>query len=409
MKSAIIPIIACLALLIAACGDDSEECTSRTCPEGCCEGNKCRESSAETCGTSGSTCVDCTADARSDTCSNGECICQAVGTRCGNGQECTSTGCVGDCIPECTGKCAGADDGCQGTCAVNDCAGCCDNTTCHQPSATTCGTGGGACVDCTADARTDSCSNGSCVCAATGSPCPQGEECTQTGCEACTPDCAGKCQGADDTCGSTCPDNNCTDGCCNGSHECILYTNQGDSVCGKDGENCQDCEIMGEVCDVTFTCRAAGINDASFVSQSVPAVMNPSQVVDVSVTFENTGTTTWTDATGHRLGSENPRDNTTWGTNRINLDGGDAIPPGGTKTFSFQVTAPAQAGTYNFQWRMLQEAVEWFGDFGDNVSVTVGSVNVCESIRSLAGTNTDASTAIQTCIAAARTASSRTT
>ncbi len=398
MKPAIIPIIACLALLLAACGDDSKECTSRTCPEGCCEGNKCRESSTDTCGTGGSICVDCTADVRSDTCQNGACICQAEGTRCGNGQECTSTGCIGDCIPECTGKCAGADDGCQGTCPDNDCTGCCDGTTCHQPSATTCGTGGGACIDCTADARTDSCSNGSCVCAATGSPCPQGEECTQTDCEACIPDCAGKCQGADDTCGSTCPDNNCTDGCCTSAHECILYANQSDSVCGKDGDPCQDCEIMGEVCGLTFTCRAADINDASFVSQSVPTVMNPSQTVDVTVTFENTGTTTWTDASGHRLGSQNPQDNSTWGTNRIYLDGGDTILPGHSKTFSFQVTAPSTPGSYNFQWRMLQEAVEWFGEVGDNVSVTVGSVRVCEAIRALAGTNTDASTALQTCI-----------
>jgi hypothetical protein len=309
VKTTVSTTLVCLALLLTSCGDNAQECTSQTCPDGCCDGSTCRE-----------------------------------------------------------------------------------------PSATTCGTGGSICADCTADARSDSCSNDSCVCAATGSLCAAGEECTQTGCEGCTPDCAGKCQGAGDDCGSTCPDNNCTDGCCTGAHECIPYADQSDSACGKNGGSCVDCAIMGEVCDLNFTCQAAGINDARFVSQNVPAVMNPSQAVDVTVTFENTGTTTWTDAGGHRLGSENPRDNATWGTNRIYLDGADVIPPGGSKTFSFQVTAPSQPGTYNFQWRMLQEAVEWFGEFGTNVAVTVGSVHVCEAIRSLAGTDTDASTAIQTCI-----------
>jgi parallel beta-helix repeat protein len=62
------------------------------------------------------------------------------------------------------------------------------------------------------------------------------------------------------------------------------------------------------------------------------------------------------------------------------------------------VTAPSAPGTYNFQWRMLQEGIEWFGEFGDNVPVTVGTIRVCEAIRALAGTNTDASGAIQTCI-----------
>jgi len=309
MSARIPSILLCSALLLASCGNDTQECTSHTCTEGCCEGNKCMD-----------------------------------------------------------------------------------------PSATTCGTGGGDCVDCTADARSDSCSASVCVCAATGSPCPQGEECAPTGCEGCTPDCAGKCQDADDGCGSPCPNNSCTDGCCTGAHECILYVNQSDSVCGKDGGTCMDCAIMTEVCDLTFTCRAGNINDSRFVSQSVPVIMNPSQVVDVTVTFENTGTTDWTDADGHRLGSQNPQDNGTWGTNRINLDGADNIPPGASKTFTLQVTAPSAPGTYNFQWRMLQESVEWFGEFGANASVTVGTVTVCEAIRSLAGTNTDAATAIQTCI-----------
>ena len=39
---------------------------------------------------------------------------------------------------------------------------------------------------------------------------------------------------------------------------------------------------------------AAGQNNAMFVSQNVPTVMVPGQIYSVSVTMQNTGTTTWT-------------------------------------------------------------------------------------------------------------------
>ncbi len=399
MKTRLLTCLFCAGfMLFSSCGEDLAECSSQTCPDGCCDGDTCMRQSPGSCGIGGLACVDCLSDAQSDTCSAGVCICEAEGLRCGNGQACTSTGCTGECIPDCTGKCPDADDGCEGNCLANDCAGCCDGTTCRDSSATSCGTGGGDCVDCTANVRSDSCSAGVCECAATGSLCVEGEECALTGCEGCSPDCTGKCQGAEDGCESTCPSNNCTSGCCTGAHECILYASQSDSVCGKDGGICVDCEIMAEVCGLAFTCREANINDARFVAQTVPAVMDPSEVLEVSVTFENIGTTDWTDAAGHRLGAENPRDNSNWGNNRASLDGADNIRPGESKTFTFQITAPSVAGTYAFQWRMLQEAVEWFGEFGTSASITVGTVNACEAIRSLAGTNTDASVAIQSCI-----------
>jgi hypothetical protein len=50
------------------------------------------------------------------------------------------------------------------------------------------------------------------------------------------------------------------------------------------------------------------------------------------------------------------------------------VPPGTEVTFSFDVRAPATPGTYNFQWRMVQELVEWFGDFTPNVRIHVHEV-----------------------------------
>ncbi|HVG18431.1 MAG TPA: Ig domain-containing protein, partial [Blastocatellia bacterium] len=42
-------------------------------------------------------------------------------------------------------------------------------------------------------------------------------------------------------------------------------------------------------------------------------------------------------------------------------------------TFTFNVTAPPTAGTYNFQWRMFQDAVGYFGAYTPNVGVSVSS------------------------------------
>jgi putative Ig domain-containing protein/matrixin/Ig-like domain-containing protein/S-layer family protein len=108
-------------------------------------------------------------------------------------------------------------------------------------------------------------------------------------------------------------------------------------------------------------------NNASFISQSVPTSMTPGQVTSATLTMRNSGTTTWTAGT-YRLGSQNPQDNSTWGLNRVNL--ASSVAPGSDATFTFNITAPA-AGTYNFQWRMLQEGVAFFGASSTNVSINV--------------------------------------
>ncbi|MEQ9303360.1 MAG: NBR1-Ig-like domain-containing protein, partial [Marinoscillum sp.] len=117
----------------------------------------------------------------------------------------------------------------------------------------------------------------------------------------------------------------------------------------------------------------SGTNIASFVSQSVPTSMNAGETATVSVTMQNTGTSTWTKSAQHKLGSQNPQDNTDWGMNRVFLDDADNIAPNDQKVFTFDITAPAVAGTYNFQWKMVQEGVEWFGNQSANVAISVNS------------------------------------
>ncbi|HVG22031.1 MAG TPA: NBR1-Ig-like domain-containing protein, partial [Blastocatellia bacterium] len=117
------------------------------------------------------------------------------------------------------------------------------------------------------------------------------------------------------------------------------------------------------------TSPAPTSNNAAFVSQSVPTSLGAGQTATVSITMRNSGTSTWTPGT-YFLGSQNPQDNSTWGLNRVNL--ASSVAPGSDATFTFNVTAPPTAGTYNFQWAMLQNT-SFFGGFSANVPITVTS------------------------------------
>lgn len=122
----------------------------------------------------------------------------------------------------------------------------------------------------------------------------------------------------------------------------------------------------------TMTTQAAPVDGAQFVSQSVPATMSTGQSATVSVTMKNTGTTTWAVGSAYKLGSQNPADNYTWrSTNRVAP--ASSVAPGQQYTFTFAITAPSTAGTYNFRWQMIREYVSWFGPPTTNVAVTVGS------------------------------------
>jgi hypothetical protein len=111
-------------------------------------------------------------------------------------------------------------------------------------------------------------------------------------------------------------------------------------------------------------------SNAAFVRQTVPATMITGRSYSVSVTMRNTGTGTWTPGDAHPflLGSQSPQDNMIWGTNRRQLMG--PVAPGSEATFDFTVVAPA-AGTYHFQWRIVQEGLQWFGAPSPDVSVSV--------------------------------------
>ena len=186
------------------------------------------------------------------------------------------------------------------------------------------------------------------------------------------------------TCGWGCNTNSCSPGggkfdCYSGS--CALHSSDGNYYC--DAGSCNPA--------TTTTIPPSPVNDASFVSQSVPPMCAGRSFV-VSVTMKNIGSTTWTAAGNYRLGSQNPQDNTIWGTGRAYLSGSDSIAPGAQKTFSFTVTAPSTTGTYNFQWRMLRENVEWFGQTTPNIAVNVNSCPAATTTTTSSSSSSSSST-----------------
>ncbi|HYP01845.1 MAG TPA: carbohydrate-binding protein, partial [Pyrinomonadaceae bacterium] len=152
--------------------------------------------------------------------------------------------------------------------------------------------------------------------------------------------------------------------------------------------------------------EAAGVafqgDAAAFVSQSVPTPMIAGQTYHVWITMRNTGATTWSAENSYRLGSENTRDNTKWRLNRVQLPA--IVPPGAEVTIDFNVTAPLEAGTHDFQWSIVQDGpAGWFGEPTTNIPVRVltpqynGELEVssCDYIRGWASDSTRPNTPIE--------------
>ncbi|KAF1714291.1 hypothetical protein CSC71_04445 [Pseudoxanthomonas sangjuensis] len=108
-------------------------------------------------------------------------------------------------------------------------------------------------------------------------------------------------------------------------------------------------------------------DDAAFVDQSVPASLQTGQTATVTIRMQNTGNTTWRSSSGYNLVPVSPQIGTTWGVSQI---ASGTIYANQTATFSFSITAPATAGTYNFQWQMSHSG-SWFGVPTVNVAILV--------------------------------------
>ncbi|QNK57239.1 malectin domain-containing carbohydrate-binding protein [Paenibacillus sp. PAMC21692] len=117
-------------------------------------------------------------------------------------------------------------------------------------------------------------------------------------------------------------------------------------------------------------------DDGIVLSANMPDRMVAGQDYEVSVMVRNVGSSTWVptgtnsfklgDFTGNTFVWKKPDTSLieasgSLSSQRILLNPGESIPPQGTKTFQFTVTAPASAGISNFQAQMVHEGVAWMG------------------------------------------------
>lgn len=118
----------------------------------------------------------------------------------------------------------------------------------------------------------------------------------------------------------------------------------------------------------TFTVTGR-LNRGVMSNKEVPTTMEAGRSYKVKLNFVNTGNTTWSPSAGYALGSWNPENNGRWGVQRVAMP--KDVLPQLAAYFEFNVVAPSLPGTYSFQWRLLEEGVEWFGRESDDVQVTV--------------------------------------
>jgi hypothetical protein len=111
--------------------------------------------------------------------------------------------------------------------------------------------------------------------------------------------------------------------------------------------------------------------DSQFVSQEVPAALNPGQTFFITIRWINTGAKTWYGDAGFSVVSQNPLNNATWGGNTVPWFG-LPVNPGEQLELLFQAFAPSRAGIYDFQWQLYQQGAGVFGQTSANIRITVG-------------------------------------
>jgi hypothetical protein len=110
--------------------------------------------------------------------------------------------------------------------------------------------------------------------------------------------------------------------------------------------------------NVAVNVNSAG-SAAKYVSQSVPSSVKAGATFSVRVKMQNIGTRTWTRAAGYALNVTGTSGN--WGSPTIDLGPTEAIKPGETKTFVFNLVALSVPGSYQIRFRMTKESM-LFGD-----------------------------------------------
>lgn len=166
---------------------------------------------------------------------------------------------------------------------------------------------------------------------------------------------------------SAIPPPSCGNGVIDSGEQCDNGANNG--TCPR---TCSSSCTINDCSTPTPTPPPCSGNCAQFISQSVPNSVAAGSAFSAPITMRNIGTNTWYTSptnTAYKLGS---LVGNTWGIQRVYLNGA-TVAPGSNWTWTVDAVAPTTPGPYNFQWQMIQENVEWFGDITPNVSINVST------------------------------------
>jgi len=109
---------------------------------------------------------------------------------------------------------------------------------------------------------------------------------------------------------------------------------------------------------------------AQYISRTGVLTVNAGQDFYVQNLFKDTGSTSWSTATGYSMMTVYPANNdATWTVTRGYLASG-TIAPGVTGTFTALCTAPITPGTYHMQWQMDKSGTP-FGEKSPLLTMTV--------------------------------------
>ncbi len=113
------------------------------------------------------------------------------------------------------------------------------------------------------------------------------------------------------------------------------------------------------------------VDNSRWISNSSYVTVIPGQQFTVSFTYENDGTTTWSDGGGYALGCDTyyHQQSNCMGGGPVGF-GGQSVAPGQQFTFTFTLTAPSSTGTYTTWWDMAHNG-SIFGNNNSYIQVTV--------------------------------------
>ena len=112
------------------------------------------------------------------------------------------------------------------------------------------------------------------------------------------------------------------------------------------------------ICEYFGNSPTYAMYSSQYVSDNIPAAMSANEVRSVSIAFRNKGVN-WSDARDFHLGAVGDSD--PFAGTRQGL-GATVVKVNETFTFTFNFVAPATAGNYTTDWRMIRDGFAWLGD-----------------------------------------------